>query len=209
MSHAQKCQGQDLFSRLLRRTHCMKSVRMWIFLVQMWEITDQKISEYGHFSRSDWQVYPETASRKCSVENVFCKIHWETSVSESLFKESCSSNFIKKRLKHRCFPVNFVNFFRTPFFQSASGGRFCLSQCDMRCCKDVAVRCTTQKMKFSVKYFFSNLVTFTEEILNGTLHFLCSDESSFHVADSSGVSLEIIHSRARHQILFLTLNERT
>ena len=24
------------------------------FLVQMWEITDQKISEYGHFSRSDW-----------------------------------------------------------------------------------------------------------------------------------------------------------
>ena len=42
---------------------------------------------------------------------------------------------------------------------------------------------TAQKLKFSIKYFFSkcdqirnfsNLVTFTEEILNGELHFLCS-----------------------------------
>ena len=27
----------------------------------------------------------------------------------------------KKRLWHRCFPVNFVNFLRTPFFQNTSG----------------------------------------------------------------------------------------
>ena len=40
---------------------------------------------------------------------------------------------------------------------------------------------TAQKMKFSIKYFFSkydqiraNLVTFTEEILYGKLRFLCS-----------------------------------
>ena len=42
---------------------------------------------------------------------------------------------------------------------------------------------TAQKMKFSVKDFFSkcdksagtaDLVTFTEEILSGKLHFLCS-----------------------------------
>ena len=31
-------------------------------------------------------------------------------------------------------------------------------------------QCTAQKMKFSVK----DLATFTEEILNGILHFLCS-----------------------------------
>ena len=30
---------------------------------------------------------------------------------------------------------------------------------------------TAQKMKFSIKDFF----TFTKEILNGKLHFLCSD----------------------------------
>ena len=38
---------------------------------------------------------------------------------------------------------------------------------------------TAQKMKFSIKDFFSKCdqirrVTFTEEILNGKLHFLCS-----------------------------------
>ena len=32
----------------------------------------------------------------------------------------------------------------------------------------------TQKIKFSIKDFFSNLVTFTEEIFNGKLNFLCS-----------------------------------
>ena len=33
--------------------------------------------------------------------------------------EAC--NFIKKRLWHRCFPVNFAKFLRTPFLQSTSG----------------------------------------------------------------------------------------
>ena len=37
---------------------------------------------------------------------------------------------------------------------------------------------TTQKLTFSIKYFFRKLtksaVTFTEEILNGKFHFLCS-----------------------------------
>ena len=42
------------------------------------------------------------------------------------------------------------------------------------------IRCTSQKMKYSIKDFFSkcetaDLVTFIEEILNGKLHFLCSD----------------------------------
>ena len=33
-------------------------------------------------------------------------------------------------------------------------------------------RCTAQKMKFSIKDFFSKCdVTFTEEVLNGKLHF--------------------------------------
>ena len=49
---------------------------------------------------------------------------------------------------------------------------------------------TAQKMKFSIKDFFSNcgfghiqetadLVTFTEEILNGKLNFLCSVTTTF------------------------------
>ena len=31
-------------------------------------------------------------------------------------KHLCQSLFLKKRLWHRCFPVNFVKFLRTPFF---------------------------------------------------------------------------------------------
>ena len=40
-------------------------------------------------------------------------------------------------------------------------------------------------MKFSIKDFFStaDLVTLTEEILNGKLHFLCSDITSKRIYD--------------------------
>ena len=34
---------------------------------------------------------------------------------------------------------------------------------------------TAQKIKFSIKQFPADLVTFAEEIVNGKLHFLCSD----------------------------------
>ena len=43
------------------------------------------------------------------------------------------------------------------------------------------VKQTAQKMKFSIKGFFSkcdHLVTFTEEIFNGKLHFFCSGHAS-------------------------------
>ena len=34
------------------------------------------------------------------------------------------ATFLKKRLWHRCFPVNFAKFLRTPFLQNTSGGCF-------------------------------------------------------------------------------------
>ena len=46
-------------------------------------------------------------------------IQWKTPVLESLFnKVAClkAYNFIKKRLWHRCFPVNIAKLFRTAFF---------------------------------------------------------------------------------------------
>ena len=30
------------------------------------------------------------------------------------------ANLLKKRLRHRCFPVNFIKFLRTPFLQNTS-----------------------------------------------------------------------------------------
>ena len=52
----------------------------------------------------------------------FCKIYWKTPVPDSLFKQSlffCKKRvktLVKKRLWHRCFPVNCANFQRTPLF---------------------------------------------------------------------------------------------
>ena len=46
-----------------------------------------------------------------------CNIHRKTPVLESLFSKVASLEaykFIKKRLQHRCFPVNIANFLRTP-----------------------------------------------------------------------------------------------
>ena len=45
----------------------------------------------------------------------------ETSVLESLFNNVASSNFIKKRLQHRCFPANFWNFKISKNFKNTSG----------------------------------------------------------------------------------------
>ena len=35
------------------------------------------------------------------------------------------ATLLKKRLWHKCFPVNFAKFLRTPFLQNISGGCFC------------------------------------------------------------------------------------
>ena len=37
------------------------------------------------------------------------------------------ATLLKKRLWHRCFPVNFAKFLRTPFLQNTSGGCFCMN----------------------------------------------------------------------------------
>ena len=61
----------------------------------------------------------------------FRKIHRKTPVSESLFKQSFrpqSSNFIKKRLWHRCLPVNFSKFSRTFFNRTPLDDCFCLER---------------------------------------------------------------------------------
>ena len=53
--------------------------------------------------------------KRCSWK--FCNIHKKTAVLKSPFNSSWSRlqacNFLKKRLQHRCFPVNIVKFLRT------------------------------------------------------------------------------------------------
>ena len=62
------------------------------------------------------QLFADFQQNKCSQK--FCNIHRKTLVLESLLKkvagfEVCKS--IKRRLQHRCFPVNIAKFLRTAF----------------------------------------------------------------------------------------------
>ena len=58
----------------------------------------------------------------------FRKFHWKISVLESIFNKTAglkACNFIKKRLQHRCFPLKFAKFLRTPILKNICDACFC------------------------------------------------------------------------------------
>ena len=57
-------------------------------------------------------LFTEVVVQRCPVKKVFLEI------LQNLQKNTCArvSFLMKKKLWHRCFPVNFVKFLRTPFF---------------------------------------------------------------------------------------------
>ena len=62
----------------------------------------------------------EAVVQRYSVKKVFLEISQKS--QENTCARVC--NFINKRLRHWCFPVNFVKFLRTPFYINTSGGCF-------------------------------------------------------------------------------------
>ena len=70
----------------------------------------------------------EAVARRCSVKKCVLR-----NLTKLTGKHLCQSLFfskvagfgpvvlLKKRLRHRCFPVKFVKFLRTPFLQDTSG----------------------------------------------------------------------------------------
>ena len=76
-------------------------------------------------------VSPEIATGAVLQKNIFLNI-WqslqENTWPESLFKRSYRPEpaaLLKKRLWHRCFPVNLQKILRTLFLQNTSSGWFC------------------------------------------------------------------------------------
>ena len=78
--------------------------------------------------KSQKQSFADVLQNKFSEK--FRKFHIKTTVLESLF-QAC--NFIKKRLQHRCFPVKFVKFTKTPFLQNNSSGCFWIATSSFPC----------------------------------------------------------------------------
>ena len=56
----------------------------------------------------------ETIIQRCSVKKVFFKI-LQNSQEKHLCLRPATATLLKNRLWHRCLPVNFVKFLRTPF----------------------------------------------------------------------------------------------
>ena len=60
----------------------------------------------------------EAVVRICSIKNVFLKISEHSQkkcLCRSLPFKKLIKEFIKKVFRHKCFPLNFEKFFRTPF----------------------------------------------------------------------------------------------
>ena len=70
---------------------------------------------------------PEARSQRCSVKKVFLKNSQhsqENTFARVLFRKVAglrTVTLLKNRLWHRCFPVSFAKFLRTPFFQNTYG----------------------------------------------------------------------------------------
>ena len=102
---------------------------------------------------------------KCSSK--FHKFHRKTPVLESHFKKVAglkACNFIKKRLQHRCFPVRFEKFLRTPFFTENLWWLLLITNWSLRISKDSTHRrCSVKKgdlrnfAKFAGKHLCQSL----------------------------------------------------
>ena len=94
--------------------------RLWLYV---WFCFESEVNNLNHFI--------SVAAHKFSEIRNFTKFQekhsWRSLVlssKDSGFIKKDSYNVIKKRLWHRCFPVNFAKFLRKPFLQNASGGCF-------------------------------------------------------------------------------------
>ena len=57
------------------------------------------------------------------LENI-CVSRSRSQIFFKICSSRCSCNIIKKRLQHRCFPVNFGKFFKTAFYSTSTNGFF-------------------------------------------------------------------------------------
>ena len=71
------------------------------------------------------QLFADILKKRCFWK--LCKIYKKKPVVEP---ETC--NFIKKRIQHRCFPVNFAKIFRTYFRISSDDCSHCVKSVQMR-----------------------------------------------------------------------------
>ena len=100
--------------------HVVAWIKLYILTDSLCYVVTFFISRVNGFSHSF--IFPllilfRSSHRRCSIKKVFFKI------SQNSQENICAkvSFILKKRLWHRCFPVNFAKVLRTPFLQNTSG----------------------------------------------------------------------------------------
>ena len=77
----------------------------------------KKLVRSDYYSFAYNKTFRKAVVRRCSVNKLFLEI------SQTSQENTCARfSFLKKRLWHRCFPVNFAKFLRTSFLQNTFGG---------------------------------------------------------------------------------------
>ena len=94
------------------------------------KISNVKIST-SYLNHDTLKRNPRISHRRCSIRNDvlrnFTK-YTRKHLCQSFFFDKVAglspATLLKKRLRHRCFPVNFANFQRAPFSRNTSGQLF-------------------------------------------------------------------------------------
>ena len=83
-----------------------------------------------HQVRRLWAILREAVVQRCSVQKMFLKIsqnpqgNTRARVFFNKLADLRLATLFKKRLRHRCFQVDFAKFLRTPFLQTICSGCF-------------------------------------------------------------------------------------
>ena len=100
------------------QTFLVETIPYFLFLIKERRQTDIL---YWTVTSSHWLKQPMGVLNKKNYLLKFCNIHRKPPVLKSLLeqgwnkvKDCKACNFIKKRLQHRCFPVNIAKFLVTP-----------------------------------------------------------------------------------------------
>ena len=91
---------------------------VWILSGVFSLLDDLLISEIMLEFEFTFSTNSRSSNLRCSIKKVFLEISQNS--QENICARDLKKN-LKKNLWHRCFPVNFAKFLRTPFLQSTSG----------------------------------------------------------------------------------------
>ena len=97
-----------------------KKMASSIFII-MWEAAVQRCFVKKVFLEISQSSQENTYSRVSFLITLQASLSTPLKTTESIWSKERPEALLKKRLWHRCFPVNFVKFLRTPFLQNTPG----------------------------------------------------------------------------------------